>query len=129
MKVAILGSGFGLYGYLPALRSLSCQILLPGRYRAVVESREELSALADAIAWTENEEAALDLAEAVAVVRRPADQVELMGKLLRKPTLRRLLLEKPLAPNPIAATGLLDQIEQSGKIMRMGYAFGFADWG
>jgi predicted dehydrogenase len=129
MKVAILGGGFGLYGYLPALRSLSCKILLPNRYRAVIESRAELSGLAGEITWTENEEAALDLADAVVVARRPADQARLIGELLRKPNLERLLLEKPLATSPLVAAGLLDQIERSGKIMRMGYGFGFTGWG
>jgi predicted dehydrogenase len=111
------------------LRSLSCKILLPRRYRPVIESREELSGLADGITWTESEESALDLAEAAVVARRPADQAQLIGELVHKPNLKRLLLEKPLAPNPLAADRLLDQIEQSGKIMRMGYAFGFTDWG
>lgn len=129
MKVAILGSGFGLYGYLPALRSLSCKILLPNRYRAVLESREQLAGFADDVTWVADEAMALDLAEAAVVVRRPVDQVELIGELLRKPNLTRLLLEKPLAPSPITAARLLDQIERSGKIVRVGYAFGFTDWG
>lgn len=129
MKVAILGSGFGLYGYLPALQSLSCEILLPERYRAVVEGREELSSFADGITWVANEDAAVDLAEAVVVARRPVDQAELIGELLRKPNLKRLLLEKPLAQNPRAAFELQDRIGQSGKIIRMGYVFGSTRWG
>jgi hypothetical protein len=129
MKVAILGSGFGLYGYLPALLALRAQVLLPERYRAVVEGRDELSGFAAEIIWTADEAAALDLADALVMARRPIDQTNALAGILRRPNLKRLLLEKPLAPDPAAAAGLQHQIEASGKIVRIGYMFGFTEWG
>jgi predicted dehydrogenase len=129
MNVAVLGSGFGLYGYLPALQALPCRVLLPERYRAIVESREELSGFAAGIVWVTDERTAIDLADAFVVARRPADQGDLITGILQQPKPRRLLLEKPLAPNPMAAAKLQDQIEASGKIIRMGYSFGFTGWG
>lgn len=129
MKVAILGSGFGLYGYLPALHELSCRVVLPERYRATIERRTELSHLAGDIAFVADENEAIELADAVVVARRPADQLDLLPGLLQRKKLQRLLLEKPLAPNPAAAVRLQDQIETSGKIVRMGYLFGYTDWG
>jgi predicted dehydrogenase len=130
MNVAILGSGFGLYGYLPALQSLGCyRVVLPLRYRPVVESRAELSGFAEQIGWADNEIDAIDQADAVVVARRPADQSHLLGELLEKPNLKRLLLEKPLAPTSGDAARLQDRIEASGKIIRIGYTFGFTNWG
>jgi predicted dehydrogenase len=129
MNVAILGSGFGLYGYLPALQALPCRVLLPERYRAVIEGREELSGFAAGIAWVADESVAIDLADALVVARRPADQSDLIAGIIHKKGLKRLLLEKPLAPNPVLAAQLQDQIESSGKILRMGYTLGFTDWG
>jgi predicted dehydrogenase len=129
MNVAILGSGFGLYGYLPALQALPCRVLLPERYRTNVESREELSGFAAGIAWVADESVAIDLADALVVARRPADQSDLIARILHKPRLKRLLLEKPLAQNPVLAAQLQGQIESSGKILRMGYTFGFTGWG
>jgi predicted dehydrogenase len=129
MNVAILGSGFGLYGYLPALLTQRCRVLLPERYRAVVEGRAELSGLAAEIDWVADEKEAIDLADALVVARRPADQAGVLAEILGKPRLKRVLLEKPLAQNPAAAAKLQDRIEASGKIIRMGYTFGFTDWG
>ena len=65
MNVAILGSGFGLYGYLAALQALPCRVLIPERYRRIVESREELSSFAAGIAWVADESVAIDLADAI----------------------------------------------------------------
>ena len=129
MNVAILGSGFGLYGYLPALLAQQCRVLLPERYRVIVEGRTELSGLAAEIRWVADEKEAIDLAEALVIARRPADQADLLAEILDKPRLKRLLLEKPLAPNPAVAAKLQDRIEASGKIIRMGYTFAFTDWG
>ena len=129
MNVAILGSGFGLYGYLPALLAQRCRVLLPERYRAIVEGRAELSGLAGEIGWVADEKEAIDLADALVVARRPADQAGMLAEILQRPRLKRLLLEKPLAPNPAAAAKLQDQIVASGKILRIGYTFDFTDWG
>ncbi|WP_213741533.1 Gfo/Idh/MocA family oxidoreductase [Bradyrhizobium sp. dw_411] len=129
MNVAILGSGFGLYGYLPALAALPCRVLLPERYRAVVATRAELSGFAAGIDWVADEHAAIDRAQALVIARRPADQAGLIAEILRQDKLERLLLEKPLAPTPALAAQVQDQIEVSGKMLRMGYMFGFTDWG
>ena len=129
MNVAILGSGFGLYGYLPALAALQSRVLLPERYRTVVASRAELSGFAAGIDWVADEHAAIDCAQALVIARRPADQSSLIAEILRQNELKRLLLEKPLAPTPALAAQLQNQIEASGKILRMGYMFGFTDWG
>jgi predicted dehydrogenase len=129
MKVGILGSGFGLYGYLPALQALPCRVLLPQRYRTVVESRAELSGFAAGIDWVSDERAAIDGAQALVNARRPADQSRMIAEILRHNGLKRLLLEKPLAPTPALAAQLQNRIEASGKILRMGYMFGFTGWG
>jgi predicted dehydrogenase len=129
MNVAILGSGFGLYGYLPALQGLPCQVLLPERYRSTIESRKELSGFAAGIVWVADDDAAIDRADALIVARRPADQSELIAVILHKNALKRLLLEKPLAQTPALAAQLLRQIELSGKTLRVGYTFGFTGWG
>ena len=129
MKVGILGSGFGLYGYLPALAALQSRVLLPERYRAVIASRAELSDFAAGIDWVADERAAIDGADALVIARRPADQSSLIAEILRQNGLKRLLLEKPLAQTPVLAAQLQNKIEASGKILRVGYMFGFTGWG
>ena len=79
MNAAILGSGFGLYGYLPALQALGCRVVLPLRYRSIIENRAELSGFAERIGWAADDTDAIDQADAVVVARRPADQSHLFN--------------------------------------------------
>ena len=53
---AILGSGFGLYGYLPALVE-GCEqpVVLPERYRARFDERSELARFAINVQWEDDE--------------------------------------------------------------------------
>ena len=42
MNTLILGSGFGIYGYLPAIYGISKNIFLNIRYKKKIEKRTEL---------------------------------------------------------------------------------------
>ncbi len=129
MKVAILGSGFGLYGYLPAI-VCGCgqQVLLPERYRGRLAGRADVAELADRVEWAPHEDAMLDAADALIIAQRPDDQVKWIGKSLRRPNIRRFLLEKPVAPTPAAALALLDEIRRRGAIVRIAYTFRYTQW-
>ncbi|MBC7578498.1 MAG: Gfo/Idh/MocA family oxidoreductase [Tardiphaga sp.] len=129
MKFAIFGSGFGLYGYLPALMTGCRQtVCLPERYRTIVADRPDVGRFGDVIEWQPDDEAALNAAEAVVVSRRPADQLELIRAGAGKRNIRALLLEKPLAPSPQLAAEALDLLDSSGKTFRIGYNFRFTPW-
>lgn len=127
---AIFGSGFGLYGYLPALVELCKeQIVLPTRYRAFFDTRPELQRYAPAITWAGDESEALSVADGVVVALLPQRQVEVAYNCLQRPAIRRLILEKPLAPDPQSALNLLEALEASQKAFRIGYTFRYTGWG
>lgn len=129
MIVGILGSGFGLYGYLPAAAACSgVRILLPGRYRPKLDSRPELAEFSARVDWAADDADVLSRATALIVSRRPADQVELVRHATACPNLTHLLLEKPLAPEPEAAAGLLDDVDRAGKRLRIGFTFRLTPW-
>jgi predicted dehydrogenase len=129
VRVAIFGSGFGLYGYLPALTEASeAKVILPRRYRSEFERRPELRHLFNRIEWTDDENAALDRADAAILSQRPADQVGWLEKILPRSGPGRILLEKPLAPDPIQAQLWLGRARASGKRIRIGYIFRYAPW-
>jgi predicted dehydrogenase len=129
MKVAILGSGFGLYGYLPAI-VFGCgeHVLLPERYRARLQNREDVAELVDSIGWVRDEAAMLDAADALVVTQRPYDQVRWVEDCLPRHNIGRLLLEKPIAQNPLIASALLHQVFRRGVIVRIGYTFRYTPW-
>ena len=128
--VAILGSGFGLYGYLPAMVEAGAErIVLPVRYQAKLSSRPELARFSDDVQWAPDESAALVSADSVVVALRPDLQAEWVSRCLKLPNIERLLLEKPLAPSPDAALSLFEDLVNSRKVFRIGYVFRFTPWG
>ena len=124
----ILGSGFGMYGYLPALIECGIKVALPERYRAVVGGRSELAPYSPQVIWCADTEAALGQANGAVVALRPADQAEWMGRLAERPDIRELILEKPVAPEPQLAAQLLESLDRAGKRYRVGYTFRFMPW-
>jgi predicted dehydrogenase len=127
--IAVLGSGFGLYGYLPALAGLAGrQVLLPLRYRPRFEARQELACFASKIVWVATDEEALDRAEAAVIALRPEQQPGKVEDCLRRPNIRRLILEKPLAASEPEASALLDRLRQAGRPFRMGYTLRLTPW-
>jgi predicted dehydrogenase len=129
LVVAILGSGFGLYGYLPALAG-GCgqEVVLPERYRQRFAARAELAPFARSIHWETDESKALDCATQVVVALRPVDQGKWIPSLLERSNIQGLVLEKPLAPSPESATGFLDKLLESKKVIRIGYTFKYTSW-
>lgn len=126
---AIRGSGFGLYGYLPALVGCGQRVVLPERYRARFAERPELAPFANEVVWAKDEASALELADGAALALRPADQAELLARILAQPRLERLILEKPLAPSPDESSKLFEGLLRSKKNFRVGYAFRETSWG
>ena len=128
--IAILGSGFGLYGYLPALvKGCGQRVVLSERHREPFDERRELACFADEIQWERDEASALDRADGVILALQPRQQSEWIPRCLMHPNLERILVEKPLAPSPEAAGALLEDLGRSGKVIRVGYTFRYPDWG
>jgi predicted dehydrogenase len=127
--IAILGSGFGLYGYLPALvKGCGQRVVLSERHREPFAQRPELARFADDVVWERDEASALDRAEGAVLALQPSDQSEWIPRCLERPDLKRILVEKPLATSPEAARPLLEELVQSRKIIRVGYTFRYTDW-
>lgn len=124
----ILGSGFGMYGYLPALIECGAKVALPERYRAVVARRSELVQYLPHVIWCADTDAALARASGAVVALRPADQAGWLARLAEMPAIRDLILEKPVAPEPQLAAHLLEAFERARKRYRVGYTFRFMPW-
>jgi predicted dehydrogenase len=128
--LTILGAGFGLYGYLPALVGLrGQQVLLPARTRAQFDARAELRPFAQRIDWVADEDAALAAASGVVLALPPHVQPARTLDCLGRGNIGWLLLEKPLAVDPAAARALLNRLGVGGKRFRIGYLFRHTAWG
>ncbi|MGV0715204.1 hypothetical protein ABQE93_07355 [Mycolicibacterium sp. XJ662] len=124
----VLGSGFGIYGYLPALIEAGYGVALPNRYRPALGDRPELSPYIDEVLWCGDVETALGRSSGAVIALRPQDQARWVPRLTQMPGISHLILEKPLAPTPESAASLLAAVENSGKQYRVGYTFRFTPW-
>ena len=128
MTVGILGSGFGLYGYLPALVGLGHGVRMPARARERLLGRAELRHLFASVEWVEDDEHVLEGCEALVIARRPSDQVRWARRVVATPGIRCVLLEKPVAEDPATARSLLLELEAAGKTVGIGFTFRYTAW-
>ena len=125
----VVGAGFGIYGYLPAL--VECfgeDVILPREYEGVVAARPELARYRARIRWASDIAAALAQASGAVIAVRPASQPDVVARCCRLPNLERLVLEKPVAADPAGAAGVLRALAQGGKRYRIGYTFLDTAW-
>jgi len=128
--VAILGSGFGLYGYLPSIEpSALGRVYLPNRYKDIFFSRPELKKIEEKIFWVDNENDAIKRASLVIIALNPMNQERWVKTCLDLNNINSLILEKPLAHNPDQAKLLLSDLLKSKKNFEIGYLFRYTDWG
>ena len=125
--ITICGSGFGLYGYLPAV--ISHGVVLPFRYKKKIAQMPQARVLSDRVHWIADDKTALEQADSIIIAIPPEHQPTVAQAALGMLNINRLVLEKPLAPTPTTALELLDRLEDSGKEFRINYAFRFTDWG
>jgi len=129
MRIAILGSGFGLYGYLPALLQITdSKIILPTRYQERLKSRTDVGHFYSNIEWVQDEEELLGNCEAIVIAQAPRQQYSWVKKCLKQKNITHLFLEKPLSFSPKSADELLSDLKSSKKKFRIGYNFRFTDW-
>ena len=129
MKIGVLGSGFGLYGYLPALvRNGYRNILLPARYKDILRARSEINALKEFVDWQESEHLVIQNSQALFCIKRPIDQYHLIKTGINFDLTKFLFLEKPLAPSPELAAETLATLITNGCIVQTGHFFAQTSW-
>jgi predicted dehydrogenase len=126
--IAVFGSGFGLYGHLPAVAELGRDVYVPARYRSVFNEREELTVYRSAVHFVDDEATLLSKADLAVLARRPADNDALAHQaiLIRRPL--QLVIEKPPAPTPQAAISLDRALRTAGVRHATPYLLVHCDW-
>jgi len=127
--LGILGSGFGLYWYLPAAVSLGFSpILVPVRYRDKLLSRDDLKKFNNNISWIKTDQHVIEMATILVISKRPNDQFNELPNYLSKQQLKKIIFEKPLAIDPVSALKMLAMVKASGKQCTAGFTFRFTPW-
>lgn len=127
--IGILGSGFGLYGYLPAAASIAKgPILLPARYQEKFSNRLELQRFTNQICWINSDDELIKEVTTLIISKRPKDQFELLEKLLNQRQITNIIFEKPFAQNPMQAMQMQEGIRRSNKKCSVGFIFRHLPW-
>ena len=118
-----------MYGYLPALLKVYGEgVILPLSYKDKLMARSDLIQFLPWISWAKTLEEALKEATGVVLATTPTRQLTIAFELLNHPNIKKLVLEKPLAPNPRFALHLLDKLRSDDIDYRIGYTFLHSDW-
>ncbi|WP_175625565.1 MULTISPECIES: Gfo/Idh/MocA family oxidoreductase [Oxalobacteraceae] len=125
----IVGAGFGLYGYLPAVINVSRnKVVLAEQYRQTIESRPELEQYKESIEWRPSIAEAFSLASAAIIAIPPLAQGKLVEQALSVKGIKKLIIEKPILPRPDDSSALTETIITKSKRFRVGYSFLYTDW-
>ena len=129
MKTLILGSGFGLYGYLPAAYKISNKIFLQKKYKNFFYSRSELKNFNNKIIWYDNLKAIINAIDIVIIAKRPIDQDIQIRKILNfKNKIKHFFLEKPLSSNYKRSFLLEKKIRMKKKSFSICFIFEYLSW-
>jgi hypothetical protein len=127
-KFAIIGSGFGLYGYLPAIIKSKYKVILAEEYKKKIELRSDLIGYLKFIDWSSSKEISISEATSVAVAVPPEAQKNIINQILNRSNIKHIILEKPLCPSPKDSIELLKKISKTKKQFRISYIFLLTDW-
>lgn len=126
----ILGSGFGLYGYLPALLSFEeYEVVLPIRYKEFIEGRKELNKYLDKVNWKEDQHQCLETASKVIIARNPVEQEKNVNNIINNfYNFDHIFLEKPVSSNPNDSLILIKNLSYRPIKLHINYIFFHLKW-
>ena len=121
---SIIGSGFGLYGYLPAIIKLQKKgLVLPEKYKEKILLRPELREFEKDILWVKDSDEALIKTTHLIVAVPPNTQYSLVKKIVKKTNIKTIYLEKPIAPSVEKSNDLLKFLDLNKVKYVVGYSF------
>ena len=129
MRYSILGGGFGMYGYLPAIAGLEPdRIVTLEKYRDIICRRTELADFERRIVFVSERGMLFDQCDTLVVSQRPADQEKVVDILLSNGWNGTLILEKPLARTPAAAEMMLEKLTAANMKFVIGFTISETGW-
>lgn len=128
-KFGILGSGFGMYGYAPAVRQIGYPVLTLARYKDTLFARPELKRNLNDFIFFENEQDLIEQSDYLVIARQPSNQFRLvMDYIDILATKKHLFLEKPLSNSLVNSSIMLNLIEQGETPFTVAYLFKYSAW-
>ena len=128
MNFLIIGSGFGIYGYLPAIYKNSKKIFLNIKYKKKIEKRIELIRYLKRVNWYFDIKDISDKIDYVVIAQNPKKQFLITKKILRFFKPKHLFLEKPISHTPNKSLNFVEFLEKNKIKFSVGYLFTYLSW-
>lgn len=129
MNSLICGSGFGLYGYLPAIYKFTNKIYLNKKYQKIFYTRGELLLFESKIVWYKNIKKIIYLIDYLIIAKRPDDQIKIIQTILNNNNkIKHIFLEKPLSVNPKKSLNLFKICHKNKINYSVGFLFEYVSW-
>jgi len=127
MKIGILGSGFGVYGYLPAVcKNLWTPIMLE-KSKNKIDSRPELFQYRDRIIYADSEKNLVENSESLIIATTPKYQTEFLQSNVSI-NINHFYLEKPISPTLEDHFKLIQFLKLNKKNFSVAYLFFYTSW-
>ena len=115
MNFLIIGSGFGIYGYLPAVYKNSKKIFLNIKYKKKIEKRGELIRYLKRVVWYFDIKDINNKIDYVIIAQNPKQQFLITKNItFLKP--KHLFLEKPISNTPNKSLNFVEFLKKKNKI-------------
>ncbi len=129
MNFLIIGSGFGLYGYLPAISNYSKKIYLNEKYKKFFFKRKELTNYLNKIIWYRDQKKIINYIDYLIIAQRPQDQFKLMKNLVKtKNKIKHFFLEKPIGINPNKSKLFIKFLNKKKIKYSFGFTLSYLNW-
>lgn len=126
----IVGGGFGLYGYMPAIASFkNTKILILEKNISFIKSRPELKKYLPLIEAVSTLNEILIKSHSLILAVPPFVQEDIFSKISTELHYKNLILEKPLSVTPQLSHNLLLKAIKLASSVRIGYTFLNTNWG
>ena len=112
MNFLIIGSGFGIYGYLPAIYKNSKKIFLNIKYKKKIEKRIELIRYLKRVIWYFDIKDINCNIDYVIIAQNPKKQFLVTKRILRLLKPKHLFLEKPISHTPSQSLNFIEFLEK-----------------
>ena len=126
MHVGILGSGFGLYGYLPALCGVNLTPILLEKTKEIFAIKVELQPFLHKILFLESEKELVAHSRRLIIARKPEQQADLLLHNNGFAGIEHLYLEKPLTPSLITRSTIIRIL--GNRSYSIAYLFFYTNW-
>ena len=124
----IIGKGFGLYGYLPAIIMNDSNLILSDEYKSYVQKRGDIKKYINFIQWTKSIKEAIYLSNYIILAIPPKEQFKFLLENEKLIFNKTMFLEKPIASSPEESSILLKFLEEKKIKFYVNYSFIYLDW-